>query len=113
MIIQYRPKMEIPIYRGNGLPTKEKDSRMIKINYLYTLSLILSFSLGIYYLFFESIPVTPNHVELSLVPNTAREQNDLILAQEQTQEELPVQTGPLVAQMSASDAQTKVLNLKK
>lgn len=86
---------------------------MNKTSYLYTLLLGLSFSLGIYYLFFETVPVTPNHIELSLVPTTAREQNDLILAQEQSQEELPVQTGPLVAQMNAQDAQTKVLNLIK
>ncbi len=86
---------------------------MRKTSYLYTMLLALSFSLGIYYLFFESIPVSPNHVALSLVPNTAREQNDLVLAQEQTQEELPMQTGPLVAQMSAADAQAKVLNLSR
>ncbi|GEM_PF-4896157 len=86
---------------------------MNKTSYLYTLLLILSFSLGIYYLFFESIPVTPNHIELSLIPTNAREQNDLILAQEQSQEELPMQTGPLVAQISASDAQAKVLNMHR
>lgn len=86
---------------------------MRKTSYLYALLLGLSFSLGIYYLFFETVPVTPNHIELSLVPTTVREQNDLILAQEQSQEELPMQTGPLVAQMSAQDAQAKVLNLTK
>lgn len=86
---------------------------MNKTSHLYTLLLGLSFSLGIYYLFFETTPVTSNHIELSLIPTTAREQNDLILAQEQSQEELPAQTGPLVAQMSATDAQAKVLNLAK
>ena len=44
------------------------------------------------------------------MPNTLREQNDSILAQEQAAQTL--QTGPLVSQMSAPDAQLKVLNLK-
>lgn len=83
---------------------------MKKNRALYPLFLASLFSIGCYLLFFSTTPVTPNHAALPLTPNTLREQNDLILAQEQ--EEQPMQTGPLVAQMGAEAAQAKALNLK-
>ena len=84
---------------------------MKKRHFFYPLLLASLFSLGCYLLFFNTAPVTPNHAQLPLMPNTLREQNDLILAQEQAVQS--VQTGPLVLQMSAADAQQKVLNLKQ
>lgn len=54
---------------------------------------------------------THDHASLMLTPFTAREQKDLIQAQEQ--EERLDDTGSLVAQMSATDAQARVLNLNR
>lgn len=60
-------------------------------------------------LFGENTSSTPDHATLTLTPFTAREQKALIAKQEQAAQ-LDINT-PLVAQMSASDAEARVLNV--
>lgn len=80
---------------------------------LYPLCLATAFSIGIYLLFFNATPTNqPSKINLSLIPKTIHEQNDLILKEQQDNETI-TQTGPLLQQTSAADAQQKVLNLTK
>ncbi|MCX7120719.1 MAG: hypothetical protein NTZ67_02935 [Gammaproteobacteria bacterium] len=77
------------------------------------LIILLTFLLGVlfYNLFFdESNKVMPDHGTLTITPFTAKEQKDLIQAQQA--ETRTVNTGPLVATATAMNAQAKVLNLK-
>ncbi|PIZ05125.1 MAG: hypothetical protein COY58_00765 [Gammaproteobacteria bacterium CG_4_10_14_0_8_um_filter_38_16] len=82
---------------------------MKKVSYFLIVFLVSGLIVLFYSLFMSAKPGTPDHTSLSLQPYTAREQQDLVLAQEQSEGTL--NTGPLVAQMSAQAAQAKVLNL--
>lgn len=80
-----------------------------KTSYLFSVVFISLLMIIFYSVFFKTDKATPDHSSITLTPFTANEQKELIQAQEQ-EEHLDV-TGPLVASMTATDAQTRVLNL--
>ena len=79
--------------------------------YLFLMLLIAGFSIICHLLLSPPAIATSDHANLSLTPFTAREQKDLIKTQEQ-EESLDV-SGPLVQQMTADHAQSRVLNLNR
>ena len=64
-----------------------------------------------HHLFSQPTFITSDHATLTLTPFTAREQKDLIQAQEQ-EEQLDV-SGPLTARMTVPQAEDHVLNLSR
>lgn len=83
---------------------------MKKLSYFFAVLLVSSLITLFYFLFLTNGKPASDHASLSLQPYTANEQQDLILAQEQ--EEGAIDNGPLITQMTAADAEAKVLNLR-
>ncbi|EKD78178.1 MAG: hypothetical protein ACD_42C00014G0007 [uncultured bacterium] len=83
-----------------------------KFTYFILLPVLITLIALSYCLFFPSEkPTDPTHLSISLQPVTVKEQQDLIIAQEQTEGVL--ERGPLVLEMNATDAQARILNLSK
>lgn len=80
-----------------------------KNTYLFLMLFIAGFAVICHLLLSPPAVATSDHAALSLTPFTAREQKDLIKAQEQ-EETLDV-SGPLVQQMNPDVAQSRVLNI--
>lgn len=84
---------------------------MKKLSYFFAVLLVSSLITLFYFLFLTNEkPASLDHASLSLQPYTTHEQQDLIITQEQ--EEGAIENGPLNAQMAATDAEAKVLNLR-
>ena len=80
-----------------------------KVKAVLTIAFVVVVAVVVYDLFFKTTTsATPNHAAISLTPFTAKEQRDLIRAQQM--QERTADTGPLVALVSATDAQARVLN---
>lgn len=90
---------------------KNRSYKLKTSTYFFFFGLVLFLVIAINQLINPHQAPTADHASLTLTPFTAREQKDLILAQEQS-EQLAV-SGPLVATMSAQKAQAKVLNLQQ
>lgn len=90
---------------------KNRSYKLKTSTYLFFFGLILFLMIMINQLIDPDQIPTADHASLTLTPFTAREQKDLILAQEQS-EQLAV-SGPLIATMTAQKAQEKVLNLQQ
>lgn len=84
---------------------------MKKLSYFFAVLLVSSLITLFYFVFLTNEKPSADRASLSLQPYTANEQQELILAQEQ--EEGAISNGPLIAQMTATDAEAKVLNLQR
>lgn len=83
---------------------------MKKTSYLITVLFVSTLLYFFYSLFFGTQhSATLNHQTLMLIPHTAKEQQDLIIAQQRESES--DMSGPLVARMSVQTAEANVLSL--
>lgn len=86
-------------------------TRLKKSTYFFIFFFVIALVIFCHRLFTARTTPTPDHMTITLTPFTAREQKDVIKAQEQ-EDQLDV-AGPLIAQMSATEAQARVLNLNR
>ncbi|OGT49057.1 MAG: hypothetical protein A3E82_01405 [Gammaproteobacteria bacterium RIFCSPHIGHO2_12_FULL_38_11] len=82
-----------------------------KTTHYFVIFLIFVLGVIVYNVYFSADNITPtsDHATLTLTPFTAKEQKDLIRAQQA--QEKKIDTGPLIATANATEAEAKVLNL--